>query len=78
MHSASIERGESYGGACRGIGARCVTTRACSTIPSKRDGENTVEEGKACDLKRGVFVKRKCILLLLRVNDIYQVDVSDT
>ena len=58
MHGASGERGESFGGACRGIGAGFVMTRACSTIPSKRDAENTVEEGRGCDLRRGAG-KRK-------------------
>lgn len=54
MHSASGERGESFGGACRGTGAGFVMTRACSTIPTKWDAENTVEEGRGCDLRRGV------------------------
>lgn len=30
-----------------------VTTRAWSTIPSKWDAENTVEEGRLCSLRRG-------------------------
>lgn len=46
MHRASGERGKSAG-SIRRVGMRWQVTGACSTIPSKWDGGNTVEEGIA-------------------------------
>ena len=53
MHSASGEWGESCVRNGRRMGLGFVTTRAWSTIPSKWDAENTVEEGRICSLRRG-------------------------
>lgn len=46
MHRASGERGKSAV-LIRRVGLYWRMTEACSTIPSKWDGENTVEEGGA-------------------------------
>ena len=52
MHSASDE-GVSERGEPPAVGSHFVVIRACSTIPSKRDGENTVEEGRVSCQKGG-------------------------
>lgn len=53
VHKTSGEWESHCGDPAGDFGAVCVMTRVCSTIPSKEEGENTVEEGRATKQKRG-------------------------
>ena len=57
VHSASDE-GVSERGEPPAVGSHFVVIRACSTIPSKWDGENTVEEGRVSCQKGGMVSTR--------------------